>query len=74
MAPITIPVTLYSLKDARQEMESRSNHPYRIESLRKAIREGKLKCFKVDRAVLITSEAIEEYLRSHGKFTRRKSG
>ena len=70
--PITIPITFYSLEDARNVMEDRSRHPYRVASIRKAIREGKLKCYKVDRATVITSEAIEEYLREHGKFTRGK--
>ena len=73
MAPITIPVTLYSLENVRQEMTERSKHSYDIATVRKAIREGKLTCFRVDdRTVVVTSEAIEEYLRKYGKFTRRK--
>ena len=73
MAPITIPVTLYSLENVRQEMEERSGHSYNVGTMRKAVREGKLRCLKVDdRTVVVTSEAIEEYLRKHGKFTRGK--
>lgn len=71
--PITIPLTLYSLEDVRQEMERRSRHSYYIGTVRKAVREGKLRCFRVDdRTAVVTSEAIEEYLREHGKFTRHK--
>jgi len=73
MAPITIPIKLYSLENVRQEMKKRSGHSYEVGTVRKAVREGKLKYFRVDdRTVVVTSEAIEEYLRKHGKFTRHK--
>ena len=73
MSPITIPVTLYSLDNTRQEMTVRTGHAYDIATVRKAVREGKLKSIRVDdRTVVVTSEAIEEYLRKHAKFTRRK--
>lgn len=72
--PITIPVTLYSLEDTRQEMEQRSRHAYDIGAVQKAIREGKLKHARLDgRTVVVTSEAIEEYLNKYGKYTRHKS-
>ena len=73
MAPITIPVTLYSLDNARQEMEARTGHAYDIATVRKAVREDKLRSIRVDdRTVVVTSEAIEEYLRKHARFGRHK--
>ena len=73
MARIVVPVTLYSLDAVRHEMEQRSDHPYHIGTVRKAVREGKLEHLKVDdRTVVVTSEAIDEYLRRHGRFTRLK--
>lgn len=72
--PVKIPVTIYSLEDTRQEMERRSRHPYDIGAVQKAIREEKLKHVRVDgRTVVVTSEAIEQYLRKYGKYTRHKS-
>ena len=72
--PIKIPITIYSLEDARREMEKRSRHPYDIGAVQKAIREKKLKNVRVDgRTVVVTSEAIEQYLRKYGKYTRHKS-
>ena len=73
MPTIVIPMTLYSLEDAREEMEFRSEHPYRIETVRKAVRRGTLRHHRIDeRTVVVTSDAIEEYLRKYGKFTRGK--
>jgi hypothetical protein len=73
MSPITIPITLYSLRDAHREIEKRSKHHYHIKSIRKAVAVGNLKSFQVDHTVLITPEAIEQYLREHCKFVRKKS-
>ena len=71
---ITVEVKLYSLENVRQEMTDRSKHSYSIATVRKAIRENKLKCIQIDqRTAIVTSEAIEEYLRKYGKFTRQKS-
>ena len=73
MEPITIPVTLYSLENARQEMSDRTDHDYGIAAVRRAVRESKLKSIRVDdRTVVVTSEAIEEYLRKHARFSGRK--
>jgi hypothetical protein len=73
MVPIMIPITLYSLENARQEMETRTGHKYDIAIVRKAIRENKLRSIRVDdRTVVVTLEAIEEYLRKYSRFSRRK--
>lgn len=69
MTPIMIPVILYSLENARQEMTERTGHEYHIATVRKAARDGTLACIRVDeRTVLVTSDAIEEYLRKHARY------
>jgi hypothetical protein len=73
MARITIPVVLYPLEDARQEMSDQAKHSYNIGAIRKAVRENKLRSVQVDdRTVVVTADAIQEYLRKYGKFTRRR--
>ncbi len=55
-------------------MERRAQHSYDIGAVQKAIREERLECVRVDgRTVVVTSEAIEQYLRKYGKYTRHKS-
>lgn len=63
-----MPLTLYSIHEARDLMERRTDHSYDTEAVRKAARLGTLICFWVGEEPIFTEENIMRYLWKHGRY------
>lgn len=63
-----MPLTLYSIHEARQLMEEETTHAYDIEAVRKAARQGTLLCLWVGDQPLFTRENIIGYLLRYGRY------
>lgn len=72
MAGITIPVIVYCLEDAREEMSVLADHEYNIGTVRKAVREKRMDSIRVDdRTVVVTADSIQKYLRKYARKFRK---
>lgn len=63
-----MPLTLYSIHEARQLMEDETLHAYDIEAVRKAVKQGTLICLWVGEEPLFTREHVMDYLHHHGRY------
>ena len=63
-----MPLQLYSIHEARDLMEERTDHSYDIEAVRKAVRQRTLICFWMGQEPVFTEENIMDYLRCHGRY------
>ncbi|MFC2051271.1 hypothetical protein ACFLT4_00885 [Chloroflexota bacterium] len=63
-----MPLTFYSIHEARQLMEDETHHAYDIEAVRKAVKQGTLTCLWVGNEPLFTREHVMDYLHSHGRY------
>jgi len=63
-----MPLVLYSLYEARDLMEDLTKYPYDIEAVRKAVRQGTLRCKWMGKEPVLTEEDIIDYLWRHGRY------
>ena len=63
-----MPLTLYSLREARQLMETQTDHAYDIEAVKKAAKKGALICFWIGEEPVFTEKNIMDYLWQHGRY------
>ena len=63
-----MPLTLYSLHEARGLIETETEHPYDIEAVKKAAKKGTLVCFWIGKEPVFTKENILNYLWKRGRY------
>lgn len=68
-----MPLTLYSLPEARDLMELETGYTYDIEAVRKAAKTKTLVCFWVGMEPIFTKENIIDYLWEHARHKPQSS-
>ncbi len=63
-----MPLTLYSIHEARNLMQDETDHAYDIEAVRKAVKQGTLPCLWVGDEPLFTKNSIIDYLWRYGRY------
>ena len=63
-----MPLTLYSIHDARDFIEGKTKHPYDIETVRKAVRQRIINCNWMGQEPVFTEDQIMDYLWRHARY------
>ena len=63
-----MPLTLYSLEEARREISKYTTHPYVIKALKKALDEERLKCKWAGNSPVIADDDIKDFVIGPSKY------
>ena len=63
-----MPLTLYSLEEAQDEISKYTRHPYGIKALKKALDEERLQCKWAGRSPVIADDDIKDFVTGLSKY------
>ena len=67
-----LPLTFFSVAEARAKLEELTGHPYTRQAVTKAISNGRLGAHRIGELVVVSEEALIQYLEKWGKWKARR--
>ena len=63
-----MPLTFYSVTEARARLQELTRHEYTRQAVTKAISSGKLAAYRIGELVVVSEEALLQYLKDWGRW------